>query len=824
MKTSITIGLVGLLLLLVSSCNQELTFHEDFNNINDRVWISPDLWSVPLEDWQVANGRLECMGTRTNMRVTLLTYSLADGGDFQLQLSMGLLEAGGTPGSGGLILGMQDDTDPSIPSLAYFGTGVNAGVDTDRNLFLGEQTLLLPESFSLDCFTLKVNAAHVDGGYELTLQAEDDSGLLSEALVKTDLDGMYGAIALVNNHQTGRKYGGNTRFWFDDLDIQGGALVQQEEEAFGPILWSMYTLSRGTLKMSAQMPPLGDADNQEVVLEVNRAGQWEEAGREIIDPDSRTAVFRVEEWDATLDQDFRLLYLEQHPDGTETPYIRTGTIRRDPVDKPLVLGGLTCQYHYGFPYQPVVDNLTATDPDMLYFSGDQIYEGNGGYGIIRFPADTAILNYLGKWYMFGWAFGDLMRDRPTVCTPDDHDVYHGNLWGQDADSIPFDEFRAYGGTTGGYVEPAAMVNAVHRTQSGHLPDPPDPQPRARGISVYHAHIVYGRVSFAVVTDRGFKSGPYPIAFWEGRKDWFELGTDDYSILDSPELKMLGDRQMKFLRDWSRDWEGADLKCLLSQTTFANVATHHGGNKQVLRADLDSGGWPRSGRNRVLEVLRSCFAFHVSGDQHLPSLVQYGIDDYQDGGWGFCTPAIANYYERRFQPERLGWPISERPEHGLPNTGKYLDGFGNPTYVYAIGNPVDDTRDDNRYMRAQKRSSGFGVIRFDQPARKIDVSCYRFLADTDHLDEAEAQFPGWPLTLSQQQMNGLERLYALPELTGEHPNPVIEVIHEATGELLYTYRISGSQVIPWVNRPGTYTVKLIYGEGKQAQVFTDLVAQ
>ena len=60
-------------------------------------------------------------------------------------------------------------------------------------------------------------------------------------------------------------------------------------------------------------------------------------------------------------------------------------------------------------------NLKKLDPDLLYFSGDQIYEPNGGYRIIRQPADLSILNYLGKYYMFGWAFGDLMRTgRPFV--------------------------------------------------------------------------------------------------------------------------------------------------------------------------------------------------------------------------------------------------------------------------------------------------------------------------------------------------------------------------------------------------------------------------
>ena len=66
---------------------------------------------------------------------------------------------------------------------------------------------------------------------------------------------------------------------------------------------------------------------------------------------------------------------------------------------------------------------------MLYFSGDQLYEGHGGFGIIREPADPAILNYLRKFYQFGWAFREAMRNAPTLCIPDDHDVFQGNIWG-----------------------------------------------------------------------------------------------------------------------------------------------------------------------------------------------------------------------------------------------------------------------------------------------------------------------------------------------------------------------------------------------------------
>ena len=88
--------------------------------------------------------------------------------------------------------------------------------------------------------------------------------------------------------------------------------------------------------------------------------------------------------------------MERGKDGTKQEYDFDGTIRRDPVDRPLRVAAMTGQNHVGYPYSPVVENLKKLNPDLLYFSGDQIYESNGGYGIIRRPADRSILNYLGK--------------------------------------------------------------------------------------------------------------------------------------------------------------------------------------------------------------------------------------------------------------------------------------------------------------------------------------------------------------------------------------------------------------------------------------------
>ena len=35
-------------------------FQSDWKNQNDRIWIGPEYWANPMEDWQLKEGRLEC--------------------------------------------------------------------------------------------------------------------------------------------------------------------------------------------------------------------------------------------------------------------------------------------------------------------------------------------------------------------------------------------------------------------------------------------------------------------------------------------------------------------------------------------------------------------------------------------------------------------------------------------------------------------------------------------------------------------------------------------------------------------------------------------
>ena len=804
MKTNKNLSFILLIIIaLFSSCKHKNAISENFNNINDRVWIGNKYWSIPLEDWSIKNGRVECLSNWSNSRMNLLTIKMGNSGDFDLKLKTGVIEPNQGDGSTGLRIALKDQTDNDYRSVIYHGTGIDIGINTNGSLFIGDTLKQLSDEFEFNDVYLNLISRETEHGHTLCLTVKDNNGN-KESLVKKGIQNLSGMIALVTNHSKEMQRCNAPSFWFDDLSINGSMLEFANENTFGPILWTMHTLSKNTLKMSVQMPPIGEKDANDLGFQVSNNNKWQTIATEKIDDQSRVAVFKIPDWNSQKSIQYRIIYENKLKDGTLTTDYYEGTIRKDPVEKNLKMGALTCQYSNGFPYTPIVNNLNNLEPDLLFFSGDQIYEINGGYGTIRFPADRSILNYLGKWYMFGWAFGDLTRSIPTITIPDDHEVYQGNLWGAGGKIVTPEEWAENKDCISGFVQPSEMIDVVMQTNCAQLPDPYDTN-KINNIEPYYTDLLYGRVSFAIVADRIFKSGPEQVASWDGRKDHLLKELQDPSVIDNPNLKLLGDRQLRLLSDWSTNWKGTDMKVLLSQTNFTYAATHHGFERQYLAGDLDSGGWPKSGRDRAIKLMRKCFAFHICGDQHLTTFIQYGIDNYRDAGWSFCTPAISVVYPRRFWPDKLDYPVKERPEHDLPNTGLYKDGFGNLNYVYAVGNPDEIDQHDNRYIAEDLKASGFGFITFNKENRTILSESYRFLADLNS-PAKENQFPGWPVKIDQIDNYGREAKAWLPTLKlHKYNNPVIAIYDAQTGELVYNLRINEDQFTPKVFKNGTYDI-------------------
>ena len=207
-------------------------------------------------------------------------------------------------------------------------------------------------------------------------------------------------------------------FWFEDWQVDGTRVRAYPERTFGPILFAMHTLSKGSLYMTAQMPPLSDDDAQELRLTVRREGQWEEVGRSPIDPMARTATFAVADWPDSLDISYRLAYDLTNAGGNPVEHVLEGTVRRDPVDQEeIVVAGFTGNNDLGFPHADLVRRVAWHDPDILLFTGDNIYESIGGYGYVEGPLDTAMLDYLRKWYLFGWSTASLRKIFPRSPFP-----------------------------------------------------------------------------------------------------------------------------------------------------------------------------------------------------------------------------------------------------------------------------------------------------------------------------------------------------------------------------------------------------------------------
>ena len=134
-----------------------------------------------------------------------------------------------------------------------------------------------------------------------------------------------------------------------------------------------------------------------------------------------------------------------------------------------------------------------------------------------------------------------------------------------------------------------------RAQTSHLPDPFDSTPVKRGITVYYTDLTVGGISFAIIEDRKFKTGPMGTIPKQGpRPDHITDPSYDPKSIDVPGLVLLGDRQLKFLRNWGGDWHDCEMKAVLSQTIFCGGAHIHGKIGGRLHADLDSNGFHFTG--------------------------------------------------------------------------------------------------------------------------------------------------------------------------------------------------------------------------------------
>lgn len=811
---------LGLVCFLTISCIRP-TEKEEINTFASNWQEQPELirhfaggdyWLNPLQAWQQKEGSLQVIAPGGDRNCVLLTrvldHSMAP---FEMSVEIqSLVENSDTTNADawtGFQLGLQGEFG-DYRDDALHGRGLSVGLSRGGTLFIGgfaNHTVQLSAPWSSGTLMLSAEPVDNEDLFELKLSLVLANNTLGSITTTIHSSWLTGSVALTCSESLPEELNyelerppfsqvpdlqknarGTFACSFSNWQLSGAKVQSFPERQYGPILWTQYTLSGKILKMSVQMMPLGN-DNREVSLWVNgqelMTSQAEEPGN--------NAIFRLENWEDSQVHPFTVKYTDKK--GTIHHY--EGSIAANVVNPELKVASLSCVDDVGFPHQDLVDNVAAQNVDLYVFHGDQLYERVGGYGVER----KSKLDYLRKWYVFGWSFRNLIKDRPAVIIPDDHDVFHGNLWGEGGKLANIDLGYGYASQDdGGYKERPDFVNMVHRTQTGHLPDPVDPAPALNDISVYFTNLNYGGVSFAILGDRQWKSAPkkyFPEAEiengWPQNREW-DAKTQAYH----PQAELLGPRQEAFLETWVSDWTPeVYMNAVISQSPFCNVATlpadiYH--DKYVPNlpkykkeeypaddrpvADFDSNGWPQNKRNKAIKTMRKAFVLHFAGDQHLGSTGRYGTDEFDDAGYWIASPAVSNLWPRRWYPAAYGQ--DGKPDNAPRYTGKYEDGFGNKITVKAIANPYDIEREPGKIF---DKAPGFSIIRFQISERKMQLAAWPRWASPE-MDP----YKGWPIEIGQLDNYGRARAGILKtiEVDGQQ---LVSLFSESDQELVYTLK-------------------------------------
>jgi len=550
------------------------------------------------------------------------------------------------------------------------------------------------------------------------------------------------------------------------------------------IAFTLYTVHEQTLKLTAQFNPIKDYEPFEAYLQVKNGANWETIANSDIRYPGYTAHFRIDNWDDSKQQKYRVTHNNRA--------FYDGIIQANPVHKDtIIMASLSCNSQYPqhggtISKNDIVDNLKKSKIDLVFFAGDQVYDHSQHYIY---------------WLQFGKEFGEILRNTPSIVIPDDHDIGQGNIWGAGGKKA-----KSRNGTDGGYYLPPSYIEEVQRAQTSHLPDPYDPTPILQDISVYYTDLKWGGISFAILEDRKFKSGPEGLVKHDGAR--IDLVTNpevDTKKFDHPDAKLLGERQLKFLESWSTDWQDAEMKAVLSQTIFAMSSNYTGKQDVEIIADFDTNGWPQTGRNKALESIRKSYSVMIAGDQHLGSVIKHGIDDWGDAGYSICSPAIANYWLRWWHPKEPG----TNRKKGAPNyTGDFLDGFGNKMTILATANPTNDEIENRGVLSTS--AAGFNIIKFVKSSRDIVVECWPRNVDV----LSGEQFSGWPISFKQEDNYVIKEGFSLPRLIFKEEDPVVTIRRSRDNELISSLRVNGSSYQPRVPDQEAYNVIILQNGEEQ----------
>ncbi|MGB9892862.1 MAG: hypothetical protein ACPLRA_00505, partial [Candidatus Saccharicenans sp.] len=480
----------------------QISFSPDIS----RSWVGSYFYSFRLEDWRIHQGRIECLRPSANCYLYLLTREVeGNSGSLAIRFLVTIPELPERPRTRnfiGLRIGIKGKTG-DYREAAVSGQGLEVGLATDGLLFIGELESVSSEE-KLE--TLR-RVLRKEAEFRLNLEAEGNefnlrlavaepvSGKVLDELEEFHLpaDRVSGGLALVSNLPEVKTSSENPVSFFKEFKAEGNLLKSFEERALGPVVFTLYTLSQKTLRLTAQLIPGSLTEETVVNLDIQQDGHWVEKAKSRLNLNSWTACFEIPDWNYQEDKEFRLRIVEPEP-ALEIARNYTGKIRKDPLEKDQIwLAVLSNNQEEGFPHLRLVSELKKHDPDLIFFGGNQIYGRPAAYWRQNLSLEQARQEYWRQWLLFGWEFSDLLKNRPAILIPEARDFFQLKLWGENGRSVVTETISdpIAAQDSGGFLMPQEFIQLVLETQTSHLPHLKDKPPAPASWESYCCEVRAG---------------------------------------------------------------------------------------------------------------------------------------------------------------------------------------------------------------------------------------------------------------------------------------------------------------------------------------------
>ncbi len=635
------IVLLSLVLIMnrCSSKDEEVDLFADLPEEIKRNWINENFWANRLEDWQLSNGRIECVNANLpNRTVHLLPYVISnDSGSIHLEIEIGTISKNDSlkiNHYAGLLLGAGSIADDFKKRALIHGnnqnnTGIVVGVNGNgKIIFLDHENKgeLINLSAAEEMAHVELNNAGIllqiviqpeADYYTIMLSILDKSNrnVLSYAKVSNiDKKKIQGNIALIAN---GGADLNDASFWFDNLKMSGSKLKYNKNETLGPIIGAMYSYLDGKINLTAQLMPLSVKDNMEVSLEVSKynKNQWKTIAKAQIDTLSYTARFTVNSLKTDLNYNYRVTYKLIAKNGKQNIFHFNGIIPKNKNNQNLIKVAFFKDtffsnalfsdaknnnngYKSMFSTQVLTSDVLKQKADLLVFMGGQVNENCFEPASYSSFQDLK-MNYLYKWYLWYFSFQKIIAHHPTLILTNNTDFFT---------EISTKNRKEY--LTLKLKDKKDADNFIRLVEQTQLPN--------QALSIDDQKFFenqmfnYGKIQFGFLANSQKDSTIFPLSI-------------------NNQIDTMPSEEDKFMNFFTLHWENTEMKTILTHFPILNTDS--------LNQQADNLKYPQ---NNVIAQAQKNFSVIISASENNSLLAKCGLKTFSDASYYFLTPALRSF--------------------------------------------------------------------------------------------------------------------------------------------------------------------------------------